>query len=184
MNTLRLYPSEQVSALYVNHSHYNEGDSGIDIFTPRDIEICLGETIYIDLEIKCEMLDKNNNHLSYYLYPRSSFSKTPLILANHVGIIDSGYRGTIKAAVKYVPQIHDIRQVFLDRNIILNCLDDSITDINIIKSKLPKYTIKAGTRLFQICSNDLSPIKLKILDNESELSNTQRGSNSFGSTGL
>jgi len=31
----------------------------------------------------------------YYLYPRSSLSKTSLRLANSVGIIDSGYRGDI-----------------------------------------------------------------------------------------
>jgi len=33
------------------------------------------------------------------LYPRSSISKTPLRLANSIGIIDSGYRGNIMAAV-------------------------------------------------------------------------------------
>jgi deoxycytidine triphosphate deaminase len=37
--------------------------------------------------------------VSYYLYPRSSLSKTPLILANGTGIIDSGYRGHIMAKV-------------------------------------------------------------------------------------
>ena len=40
----------------------------------------------------------NDKNIGYYLYPRSSISKTPLILANSVGIIDSGYRGNIKAA--------------------------------------------------------------------------------------
>ena len=36
--------------------------------------------------------------VGYYLYPRSSTgSKTPLRLANSVGIIDSGYRGHIIA---------------------------------------------------------------------------------------
>ena len=29
--------------------------------------------------------------------PRSSISKTPLVLSNHVGIIDSGYRGNLIA---------------------------------------------------------------------------------------
>ena len=29
----------------------------------------------------------------FYMYPRSSLSKTPLRLANSVGIIDAGYRG-------------------------------------------------------------------------------------------
>ena len=46
---------------------------------------------------------ENNNYISaspvgYYLYPRSSTgTKTPLRLANSVGIIDSGYRGHIIA---------------------------------------------------------------------------------------
>ena len=31
----------------------------------------------------------------YYLYPRSSLSKTNLRLANSVGIIDAGYRGNV-----------------------------------------------------------------------------------------
>ena len=36
--------------------------------------------------------------VGYYLYPRSSTgSKTPLRMANSVGIIDSGYRGNIIA---------------------------------------------------------------------------------------
>ncbi len=35
------------------------------------------------------------------LFPRSSLSKKELILANHVGVIDSGYRGSIK--VKFRP---------------------------------------------------------------------------------
>lgn len=36
----------------------------------------------------------------YYLVPRSSICKTPLIMANSVGIIDKTYRGPIKAPVK------------------------------------------------------------------------------------
>ena len=35
----------------------------------------------------------------FYVYPRSSISKTPLRMANSVGIIDSGYRGNLKFAV-------------------------------------------------------------------------------------
>ena len=36
---------------------------------------------------------------SYMLVPRSSISKTPLRMANSIGIIDAGYRGEIMAAV-------------------------------------------------------------------------------------
>ena len=38
----------------------------------------------------------------YYSYPRSSISKTPLMLANHVGIIDSGYRGPLIGAFRNI----------------------------------------------------------------------------------
>ena len=33
----------------------------------------------------------------YFLFPRSSISKTPLRLANSIGLIDGGYRGEIMA---------------------------------------------------------------------------------------
>ncbi len=36
---------------------------------------------------------------AFWMLPRSSLSKTPLRLANSVGLIDAGYRGDIKAAV-------------------------------------------------------------------------------------
>ena len=36
------------------------------------------------------------------IYPRSSISKTGLILSNSVGVIDSGYRGEIKFRFKWV----------------------------------------------------------------------------------
>jgi len=42
-------------------------------------------------------LEKSN--CSYYLYPRSSISKTPLRMSNSTGIIDAGYRGNIIAKV-------------------------------------------------------------------------------------
>jgi dUTP pyrophosphatase len=34
------------------------------------------------------------------MYPRSSFSKTSLLLANNVGIFDAGYRGNVLMALR------------------------------------------------------------------------------------
>ena len=42
------------------------------------------------------------------VYPRSSISKYNLSLANSVGIIDSGFRNTIKVRFRYVMQPEDI----------------------------------------------------------------------------
>ncbi len=77
-----------------------EGDSGIDLFCTEDCSVpahAYGFTL--DFKIVCERIDSDGKNGSYYLYPRSSISKTPLRLANSVGIIDAGYRGHIMAKV-------------------------------------------------------------------------------------
>lgn len=153
---------------YNGHTNYHPGDSGLDLFCPKDILVKSGETVKIDLEIRCEalkdILDSRvfNEHFdwespqfppykkvpsSYYLYPRSSIVKTPLRLANSVGIIDAGYRGNIMAFV------------------------DNI--------KGEDFLVKKGTRLFQICSGDLSPLTFELVNS---LSDTSRGQGGFGST--
>jgi len=86
-------------------------------------------------------------------------------LANSVGIIDAGYRGDVIAAV-------DTIGVF------------GSTDIwTIWKETLSP--IRKYDRYFQLCSPDLSPFIVHIVDTESELgSPTERGAGGFGSTGV
>ena len=150
MKLLLKTENTDLTNLYSNHQHYNPGDSGLDLFCPETITINPGETVKINLQINCEALHDTieNTNVSYYLYPRSSIIKTPLRLANSVGIIDAGYRGDIIA-----------------------CVDN-------IKSE--SYTVNKGDRLFQICSGNLEPIQFQLVN---DLSNTQRGSGGFGSTG-
>ena len=90
-----------LTTLYSDHQFYNPGDSGLDLFFPEDINLNPHETKIINLQIKCEAWknSKNSESYSYYLYPRSSISKTPLRMSNSVGIIDSGYRGNLMVAV-------------------------------------------------------------------------------------
>jgi dUTP pyrophosphatase len=101
----------------------------------------------------------------FYLYPRSSISKTRMRLANSVGIIDAGYRGDLIAAV-------DSIGVF------------GSTDIwQIWKETLSP--IKKYDRYFQVCAPDLSPFLVHIVDTEQDLSPpTTRGQGGFGSTGV
>lgn len=100
----------------------------------------------------------------YYLYPRSSISKTRMRIANSVGIIDSGYRGDIIAAV-------DTIGVF------------GSSDIwHVWKETL--MPIKKYDRYFQICAPDLSPFVVYIVEDEAGLGEpTLRGAGGFGSTG-
>ena len=161
---------------YKNHQHYHQGDSGFDLYVLEDIKILPGETKMIDLGIKTQLNKITVNQegtitkeedSSYYLYARSSIYKTPLMLVNSVGIIDAGYRGTLKVVVKYM----------LDTNFVKKMLNDTNYDI---ESNI--YIIKKGTRLFQLCTPNLTPISNYILTDN--LSNTDREEGGFGSTGV
>lgn len=115
---LYLYVDKSIPELYnIYEKHVEEHnfkletdpfpDAGFDLFIPESqtIRHDQNSSYFIDFKIKMEMLYQSSDNSfpspsAFYLYPRSSISKTPLMLSNHVGIIDSGYRGNIKAAVR------------------------------------------------------------------------------------
>jgi dUTP pyrophosphatase len=135
-------------------------DAGFDVFVPSDTRFLSEiDTKFIDMNIKTEMIYCNvaNDDLTtcaFTVYPRSSISKTPLMLANHTGIIDAGYRGSLIGAFR--------------------CLR--------LQNDNP-YIVEQNTRLLQICHPTLCPIYVLIV-NENELSTTERGAGGFGSTGI
>jgi dUTP pyrophosphatase len=135
-------------------------NSGFDLCIPKYITFTSPlDNVMVDLEVKCEMLYYDYVKLKssaspYYMYPRSSISKTPLILSNSTGIIDSGYRGNLIAAFRY--------------------LSNSCTP----------YTIDKYNRLIQICHPSLCKIYVVLVSKNEELSVTERGDGGFGSTGL
>jgi dUTPase len=167
-------------------------DSGFDIFMPTDgteygygVDNLLSRQFItnpgithsvgvdgargLNLGVRCCMHNATAANASaacgFYLYPRSSISKTRMRLANSVGIIDAGYRGDLIAAVDTIGLFGS-------------------TDIwHIWRETLSP--IKKYDRYFQICSPDLSPFLVKIVDAEEELgSKTTRGTGGFGSTGV
>ena len=87
--------NDRARELYENHSHFHSGDAGLDLFVVEDQIIPSKSTQPIPLQIACENLDNK----AYYLFPRSSISKTPLRLANSIGLIDGGYRGELVGMV-------------------------------------------------------------------------------------
>jgi dUTP pyrophosphatase len=72
-------------------------DSGFDLYIPESTTFTGNSVTKVNLKIKCSAY-VNNRPCGFYVYPRSSISKTPLRLANHVGIIDAGYRGCLIGA--------------------------------------------------------------------------------------
>lgn len=173
---------EELRTLYSNAIIKNKSnnmnkyrDSGFDLYIPDEYifttnELVLGHTI--DHKVQCclkEIYISNEDdsekiigekYLGYYLYPRSSISKTPFRLSNSVGIIDSGYRGNLIAKVDYF----GTKQI-----------DNCVNNIKIEKH----------SRLFQICSGDLLPFdNIELYYELNDSNNTVRGSGGFGSTGL
>ena len=85
------------NALMMNDPFPN---AGFDIFIPSDTAFHVPfETIMVNMGIKCEMT-YGPAPSAFLVLPRSSISKTPLMLANHTGIIDCGYRGNIYGAFR------------------------------------------------------------------------------------
>ena len=77
-------------------------DAGFDLYSPVSVDTAFSSSpVKLDFNIICSasmMLENGNSfNTGYYMYPRSSLSKTKLRLANSVGIIDAGYRGHLIA---------------------------------------------------------------------------------------
>jgi dUTP pyrophosphatase len=84
-------------------------DSGFDILLPDDtvFDSPINKSQFVDFQLKTEMLycDVERDYVTntpFLIHPRSSISKTPLMLANHTGVIDSGYRGSLIGAFRYL----------------------------------------------------------------------------------
>lgn len=135
-------------------------DSGFDLLFPNDVAFDSPfATKFVDFQVKAEMfyVDCTSDTYSgsaFTVHPRSSISKTPLMLANHTGIIDAGYRGNLIGAFRW-----------------LN-----------VDANTNSYNVQQFTRLLQACHPTLCPVYV-VLVNEEELSTSERGTGGFGSTG-
>lgn len=75
-------------------SYAKPGDAGLDL-----VAISMKETdLYIEYGLGLAMAIPEG--YGGFILPRSSLSNYHLVLANHVGLIDSGYRGEITARFK------------------------------------------------------------------------------------
>lgn len=107
--TLYIEPTSDVFAeLYRSAADsYNsmplaERNSGFDLFCdPSVIDDTYSEhCLLIEQGCRAAAFDARGNRRAFWLAPRSSISRTPFTLANSLGLIDAGYRGVIKAALR------------------------------------------------------------------------------------
>ena len=141
---------ERAREWYENHTEFHVGDSGLDLFTLEEVSIQPMGTGKLTFGIAVEALDDDGNPTSFWMLPRSSIVKTPLRMANSIGLIDAGYRGPLMAFV-----------------------DNFTSTTNV-------YNVDTKTRLFQIASPTLEPITFEIVDELSETTRGEGGFGSTG----
>ena len=78
---------------FINH----EGDAGSDLRASLDAPLTIepGQISMVDLDFRCAIPEGCVG----LEFPRSGLGSNGLTLANAVGVIDSGYRGPVKAAL-------------------------------------------------------------------------------------
>jgi dUTP pyrophosphatase len=135
----------------------NVGDAGMDM-TAVTAEIS-ADGLYVEYGtgIAVEIPERYVG----LIFPRSSLSKTSLILSNHVGVVDSGYRGEIKFRFK------DTRM-------------RSRIEYGIDQYFCSDTVYKVGDRIGQLMIIPYPKIEFEEVE---ELDSTNRGEGGFGSTG-
>lgn len=142
-------------------------DAGFDLFTPEEQVFSNEYVNKLDTKVICsakiisrDIFNSASNiriiNTGYYMYARSSISKSNLRLANNVGIIDAGYRGHLMGMFDVVYTNHS----------------DNVT--------INKYD-----RYLQICAPELMPILITMVSSKEDLGEkTLRDNGGFGSTGI
>lgn len=149
MHKLYIKPLNTLQYDYTERANHPD-DAGCDLYVQTKTVCPAGKVTFLKYQIACEMVVRVRMiNVAYLLVPRSSISKTPLRMANSVGIIDKTYRGEIMSAV------------------------DNISNED--------YVVEQGTRLFQIVLPSLEEFAVQKVE---FLSDTKRGTDGFGSTGV
>lgn len=134
---------------------FGPGWEGTSPVNKLDLKICCAARMFVD--------SGKNYNTGYYMYPRSSLSKTQLRLANSTGIIDAGYRGHLMG-------MFDVVNIESDKS------DKKSTGADYYGKKYERY--------LQICAPGLVPIIVELVGTKEELGeDTARGAGGFGSTG-
>lgn len=146
--------NKQLAKWYQEHDCQYKDDDGCDLFIPKTEYVPpFARGFMIDLQVRCKPLNVKSG---YFLIPRSSISKTPLRMSNSIGLIDAGYRDTLKVAV------------------------DNVSGAGY----LIEVSDKKPVRLFQLVSKTQAPLKLQWADHVDQVvgEQTDRMFGGFGST--
>jgi len=180
LKNMYIYAADKHNNKIINNPNYI--DAGFDLFAPGNKgveEDTFGDNLRfystgwdganpvnkLDFNVCCSAVMVTDTgkrfNTGYYMYPRSSLSKTQLRLANSTGIIDAGYRGHLMG-------MFDVVNIQPDSSNERDC----------------DFYGKIYDRYLQICAPGLVPILVEVVNSKEELGEeTERGNGGFGSTG-
>lgn len=179
-------------------TYAHDGDVGMDM-TAIDVEYDANNDIYI---YHTGLAFETDKHYGMLLFPRSSNRKTDAYLCNHVGIADTAiYRGEIIFCYKNRTSLETRAEINAFKYFINSIANSTFTvstsdgvqftwgeyarnTINssswVYENPLNFAPYKVGERIGQMVIIPYPEVKLTEYE---KLSETERGSNGFGSTG-
>ena len=179
-------------------SYAHDGDVGMDL-TAIEVEYDANNDMYM---YHTGLAFESDYHYGIFLFPRSSNRKTEAYLCNHVGIADSAiYRGEIILCFKNRTSLEVRAEMEKSKSFFNSILYNSftITNGNVVEFTWPNAAqnamgsadwiysnplnfapYKVGDRVAQMVVLPYPNVKLREVNN---LSETDRGSGGFGSTG-
>ena len=166
-------------------TYANATDAGLDL-TATSIKHDFGKDVFIYGTGLAVEIPEGYVGL---VFPRSSNRNTEAYMTNHVGVIDSGYRGEVMVCYKnrtttnIADEISDIAidlYDLIDKNDKFNNCDGFAENVSRINRNAVKQPYDVGDRIAQLIIIPYPHIEFEEVD---ELSDTDRGANGHGSTG-
>lgn len=136
-------------------TYAHEGDAGMDVCAVENIDL----KPYVPTIVPTGLAAEIPNGYELQVRPRSGLAaKHGIFVLNSPGTIDQGYKGEIGVILFWAPPIQDV----------FNCDDIA-------------FHILKGDRIAQLV---LSPVTTCAPEEVQDVSETERGSGGFGSTGI
>lgn len=162
-------PIKLVNPLSEVPRYAHAGDAGLDLCSTEDCTLRAGETKMVGLGVSLQI---PSGYMGL-VCPRSGLGSKGLTLSNAVGIIDSNYRGEIKAP------LHNNNPV-MHYEVISEHPDGSVTT-RLFKND-DVIEVKRGDRICQLILLEVPEVNLVQVDNLDD--GGTRGKSGFGSSGV
>jgi dUTP pyrophosphatase len=152
-----------------------DGSAAFDLVAVEDVIIAPGETALVPIGLSFEI------PVGYEMQirPRSGITKnTKLRVGNAPATIDSDFRGEVNVIIDNIAQVHYNGKLVSD---CFTTVDGGYFESEMERFALGSYKIYAGDRIAQALIQRIPHVEFTLVD---ALSEAERGSGGFGSTGV